>query len=54
MMKYEVTEHKRANYTVRIHRPILTDKERETRIKEVKAALVQYGRERMKQDVCSR
>ena len=45
---YQVTEHKGDNYTVRIRKPILTAEERKKREEEVKAALVQFGRERMR------
>ena len=36
------------NYIVRVHRPTLTDAERKAREEEVKKALVEFGRERMK------
>lgn len=35
-------------YIVRVHRPTLTDEERKARENEVKKALVEFGRERMK------
>ena len=48
MTRYQVTVHEDENCIVRIHKPILTAEERKKREEEVKAALVQFGRERMK------
>ena len=47
-MKYTVTEHRNGKCTVIIRKPILTAEERKKREEEVKAALVQFGRERMR------
>ena len=44
-MKYEVTEHKCAKGIVRIHKPILSDEERERREQEARKALVQFYKE---------
>lgn len=41
-------------YIARIHRPTLTAEERKAREEEVKKALIEFGRERYKQYVCSR
>ncbi len=46
MIEYQVTEHKSEKCIVRIHKPILTAEERKAREEEVKAALVQFERER--------
>lgn len=46
--EYIVTEHKGKNYTVRIHKPILTAEEEHRREERIKAALIQFGRERMR------
>lgn len=48
MAEYIVTEHKGKNYTVRVHSPILTAEEEQKREERIKAALVQFGRERMR------
>lgn len=45
MTEYRVTEHKAENCIVRIHKPILTEEERKAREENIKAALVQFGRE---------
>lgn len=47
-IEYIVTEHKGKNYTVRVHSPILTAEEEHKRDVRIKAALVQFGRERMR------
>ena len=52
-MKYEVTESRGKNYIARIHKPILSSGERQAREEEVKKALVEFGRERLKESVCS-
>ena len=54
MTKYEVTEYQSEKCTIRVHHPILTEEESKIRDKEIKAALVQFGRERRKQNVLSR
>ena len=46
MSEYTVTTHKRANYTAIIRKPILTEEEYEKRVKDIKSALVEFGRER--------
>ena len=46
--EYIVTEHKLEKCTVRIRRPILTAEERAKREEAIKAVLVQFGRERMR------
>lgn len=48
MAEYIVTEHKGKNYTVRVHSPILTAEEEKRRDERIKAALVEFGRERMR------
>lgn len=48
MIEYTVTEHKGKNYIVRIHKPILSAEERQAREKEVRKALIEFGRERMR------
>lgn len=47
-MKHNVTEHRSDKCIVRVHKPILTDDERKAREEDVKTALVQFGRERMR------
>lgn len=50
MVNYQVTVHKGNNCIVRIHKPILSAEERKAREEDIKAALVQFGREtRLKQ-----
>lgn len=44
-MKYNTTEYKGENCTVRIHRPILTAEERKAREDEAKKALVRFYKE---------
>ena len=44
-MKYKVTEYQGENCIVRIHKPILSAEEKETRVEELKQALVRFGRE---------
>lgn len=46
MTKYQVTEHETENYIAIVRKPILTNEERKAREEDVKAALVQFGRER--------
>ena len=46
MIEYQVTEHKAKNCIVRVHKPILSDEERNKREEEVKTALNRFGRER--------
>ena len=46
--EYIVTEHKCENYTVRIHKPILSAEEEHRREERIKSALIQFGRERMR------
>ena len=48
VMKHNVTEHRSDKCIVRVHKPILTDDERKAREEDVKTALVQFGRERMR------
>lgn len=48
MIKYHVTEQRGKNCIVRVHRPILSPEERKAREENIKAALVQFERERMK------
>lgn len=48
MIEYTVTEYKYPNCTVRIHKPILTPEERRKREAVVRKALVEFGRERMR------
>lgn len=48
MSEYTVTVRKGKNYTAIIRKPILTEEEYEKRVKDIKSALVQFGRERMK------
>ena len=52
--KYKTTVYEDEKSIVRIHRPILTDEERKAREDEVKKALVQFYKERMKANACSR
>jgi hypothetical protein len=47
MHEYQVTEHKCAKCTVRIHRPILTEEEYKIREEKIKAALVLFAKEKM-------
>ena len=51
MIEYEVKEYQSEKCTIRVHHPILTKEEQKIRDKEIKAALVQFGRERSKQNV---
>ena len=51
MIEYEVKEYQSEKCTIRVHHPILSEKEQKIRDKEIKAALVQFGRERSKQNV---
>lgn len=44
-LEYQVTEHKSEKCTVRIHRPILTEEEKNARIEDVKKALVRFYKE---------
>ncbi len=46
--KYITTVHECENCIVRVHRPILSAEERKSRENEVRKALVQFGRERMR------
>lgn len=48
MIRYEVTERKTDKYIVRIRKPILTAEERNLREENTKAALVQFGREKLR------
>ncbi len=48
MPEYIITESRGKNYIARIHKPILTAEERKAREEEVKKALIEFGRERMK------
>ena len=48
MPEYRVTEHHREKYTVRIHKPILTEEELKAREDDVKKALIKYGKEKFK------
>ncbi len=52
-LEYQVTVHKCDNYTVRIHKPILTADEKEARENNVKNTIVQFYKERMKVSVHS-
>ena len=45
---YQVTEYRDDKCIVRVHRPILTVEERNTREEEVKKALVRFAKERIK------
>ena len=47
-MKYNTTEYKDENCTVRIIRPVLTAEERKAREDEVKKALVRFYKETRK------
>ena len=53
-MEYQITIHEDEKCIVRIHKPILTDEERKARKDDVKKALVQFYKERMKANACSR
>ena len=53
MDEYQVTEIKGENYIARIHRPILSNEERKAREENIKAALVQFERERRSKNVLS-
>lgn len=44
-MRYEVVENRTAKGIVRVHKPILSAKEREEREQEVRKALVQFWKE---------
>jgi hypothetical protein len=48
MAEYQVTEYRDEKCIVRVHRPILTDEEREAREEEIRKALVRFEKERMK------
>lgn len=50
-MKYTVTEHRTEKYIARIRKPILTAEEYEKRVKDIKSALVEFGRERMSRQI---
>ena len=45
---YQVTEYRNDKCIVRVHRPILTDRERKAREEEIKKALVRFAKERIK------
>ena len=45
---YQVTEYRDEKCIVRIHKPILTDEEREKREEEVRKALIRFEKERIK------
>jgi hypothetical protein len=45
VLEYQVTEHKGEKCTVRIHRPILTEEEKNARVEDVKKALVRFYKE---------
>lgn len=45
---YQVTEYRDEKCIVRVHRPILTDRERRAREEEIKKALVRFEKERIK------
>lgn len=47
-MKYKTTEHRSEKWIVRVHKPILTPEEEKVRKEAVKEALIQFGREKMK------
>ena len=51
MIEYEVKEYQSEKCTIRVHHPILTKEEQKIRDNEIKAALVQFGRERSKKNV---
>ena len=44
-MKFNVTEYKDENCTVRIHRPILSAEEKNERLADVKKAMVRFYKE---------
>ena len=48
MTKYQVTEHRGKNCIVRIHKPILTAEEEKAREANLRAAIVRFERERMR------
>lgn len=45
---YQVTEYRDDKCIVRVHKPILTEKERKAREEEIKKALVIFAKERIK------
>ncbi len=47
-MKYTVTEYESEKCIARIHKPILTAEEQKIREDEVRKAIVQFERERMR------
>ena len=45
---YQVTEYRSDKCIVRVHRPILTERERIAREEEIKKALVKFAKERIR------
>jgi hypothetical protein len=51
MTNYEVTIQEGKNYVARIYKPILTEEENKKREENIKAALVQFAKEKRSRNV---